>query len=299
MKKIIFTLLGMLMMTSASAVEYQYSPLVKEGKKWVYFYSNDSGFYVGQLVNTTEMNGHNYINYYVQEGLSTPDINLEEANSSPEPNFDVANLRAFFREEDKRVYIVYNSWSVNQDDGHTYYQQYQFAKYFDEATGESVIYDFNDVADPYVNYTYGYQPLFEGVDIEVTQEQLGEYLSNLYKIGDEVVIAERCGAVKDYRQNNDMMLNPLNQRYPNGGEPTRMLAYIEDDGKIIYKGENYDAAMEYLNSSSITTIAGNKQAVGIRYYNLAGIESAEPFKGVNLKVTTYTDGTRTTEKLIK
>ena len=78
-----------------------------------------------------------------------------------------------------------------------------------------------------------------------------------------------------------------------------MLAYIEDDGKIIYKGENYDAAMEYLNSSSITTIAGNKQAVGIRYYNLAGIESAEPFKGVNLKVTTYTDGTRTTEKLIK
>ena len=35
MKKIIFTLLGLLMVTSASAVEYQYSPLVKEGKKWV------------------------------------------------------------------------------------------------------------------------------------------------------------------------------------------------------------------------------------------------------------------------
>ncbi|MBR2146767.1 MAG: hypothetical protein IJ925_04985, partial [Muribaculaceae bacterium] len=180
-----------------------------------------------------------------------------------------------------------------------YYQQYQFAKYFDEATGESVIYDFNDVTDPYVNYTYGYQPLFEGVDIEVTQEQLGDYLSNLYKIGDEVVIAERCGAVKDYRQNNDMMLNPLNQRYPNGGEPTRMLAYIEDDGKIIYKGENYDAAMEYLNSSSITTIAGDKQVKSVRYYNLAGIESAEPQDGVSIKVTTYSDGTRSSEKIIK
>ncbi len=35
------------------------------------------------------------------------------------------------------------------------------------------------------------------------------------------------------------------------------------------------------------------------YYNLAGVESAEPFKGVNLKVTTYTDGSRTTEKIIK
>ena len=298
MKKITFILLGLLAFASASAVEYQYSPLVKEGKKWVYFYSNGPGFYVGQLVNTTEMNGHNYINYYVQEGISTPEINLEEANSSSEPNFGVANLRAFFREEDKKVYIVYYNWVVDQDDGYTYYQQYQFAKYFDEATGESVLYDFNDVTDPYVNHYNNDQPLFEGINVVITQEQLGDNLSNLYKIGDKVVIAEQCGAVKDYLQNNDMMLNPLNPRYLNGVEPTRMLAYIEDDGKIIYKGENYEAAMEYLNSSSITTVDGDKQVKRVRYYNLAGVESAQPVKGVNIKVTTYSDGTRKSEKVV-
>jgi hypothetical protein len=35
------------------------------------------------------------------------------------------------------------------------------------------------------------------------------------------------------------------------------------------------------------------------YYNLAGVESAEPFKGVNIKVTTYCDGTRSSEKVLK
>ncbi len=288
MKKITLFLLGLLVMTSASAVEYQYLPLVKEGKKWVYFYSNGPGFYVGQLVNTTEMNGHKYINYYVQEGVSTPEINLEEAN-----------LRAFFREENKRVYIVYNNWDVDQDDGHIYYRQYKFAKYFDEATGENVLYDFNDVTDPYVNHYNNDQPLLEGLDVVITQEQLGDYLSNLYIIGDKVVIAEQCGAVKDILQNNDMMLNPLNPMYHNGGEPTRILAYIEDDGKIIYKGESYEAAMEYLNSSAITTVTGDKQVKSVRYYNLAGVESAQPVKGVNIKVTTYSDGTRKSEKIVR
>ena len=288
MKKIILTLLGMLMITSASAVEYKYSPLVKEGKKWVYFYSDTQEyFYVGFFHNTTEMNGHNYINYYIQEGVSEPN----------EMNDDDATLAAFYREEDKKVYCVYNNWV--EIDGQIYYNQYQFAKYFDEHTGESEIFDFNDVTDPYVNYTNGYQPLFEGLEVEVTQEQLGNYLSNFYSIGDDIVIAERCGVVRDSRANSDRILNPFEHRYLNGSLMFPKLAYIEEDGNIIYEGENYVAAMEYLNSSSITTVAGDKQVKSVRYYNLAGVESAEPQQGVNIKVTTYSDGSRTTEKVIK
>ena len=37
----------------------------------------------------------------------------------------------------------------------------------------------------------------------------------------------------------------------------------------------------------------------MRYYNLAGIESSEPQQGVNIKVTTYSNGIRTSEKIIK
>ena len=51
--------------------------------------------------------------------------------------------------------------------------------------------------------------------------------------------------------------------------------------------------------TAITTVDGTKQPQGVRYYNLAGVESAEPQPGVNLKVTTYSDGSRTTHKIIK
>jgi hypothetical protein len=37
----------------------------------------------------------------------------------------------------------------------------------------------------------------------------------------------------------------------------------------------------------------------VKYVNIAGIESAVPFDGLNLVVTTYTDGTKAAAKVIK
>ncbi len=50
---------------------------------------------------------------------------------------------------------------------------------------------------------------------------------------------------------------------------------------------------------SITTVAGDKQVKSVRYYNLAGVESAQPVKGVNIRVTTYSDGTTKSEKIVR
>ena len=77
------------------------------------------------------------------------------------------------------------------------------------------------------------------------------------------------------------------------------LSAVYENGELVYMGCKYDEAQELKQLNAITTVDGAKQPQNVRYYNLAGIESAEPFKGVNLKVTTYTDGTRTTEKIIK
>ena len=42
------------------------------------------------------------------------------------------------------------------------------------------------------------------------------------------------------------------------------------------------------------------EVASVKYVNLQGVESAEPFSGVNVVVTTYTDGTSTAvKKLIK
>jgi hypothetical protein len=45
-------------------------------------------------------------------------------------------------------------------------------------------------------------------------------------------------------------------------------------------------------------VAGNGEVKSVKFYNVAGIESATPFQGINIVVTEYTDGTRTTTKML-
>lgn len=52
--------------------------------------------------------------------------------------------------------------------------------------------------------------------------------------------------------------------------------------------------------TAVTDInATTKTVRQVRYYNLAGIESTEPFDGINVVVTTYTDGSKSTAKILK
>lgn len=55
-------------------------------------------------------------------------------------------------------------------------------------------------------------------------------------------------------------------------------------------------------SSNITTaiseVNSAKKAKTIRYFNTLGTESPHPFKGVNIVITTHTDGTTTTKKIL-
>lgn len=55
-------------------------------------------------------------------------------------------------------------------------------------------------------------------------------------------------------------------------------------------------------SSNITTaiseVSSTKKAKTIRYYNTLGTESSHPFKGINIMVTTHTDGTTTAVKVL-
>jgi len=56
------------------------------------------------------------------------------------------------------------------------------------------------------------------------------------------------------------------------------------------KGGNVPTGLESLNA---------RQVVGVKYYNVAGIESDAPFHGVNIMVTRYSDGSSTTTKILK
>ncbi len=56
--------------------------------------------------------------------------------------------------------------------------------------------------------------------------------------------------------------------------------------------------LKYSAVTAINTIDTSKQAVSHTYYNIAGMASSKPFKGVNIVVTRYNDGTQTATKII-
>ena len=66
--------------------------------------------------------------------------------------------------------------------------------------------------------------------------------------------------------------------------------------------ENITQDVDILVDKDITAVEelnATKAVAGVTYYNLAGQQSAQPVDGVNIVVTTYTDGTRTTATVIK
>lgn len=55
---------------------------------------------------------------------------------------------------------------------------------------------------------------------------------------------------------------------------------------------------EPINPTAVDDINSQAQACGVTYVNVVGQTSAEPFGGVNIVVTSYTDGSQTTRKVV-
>lgn len=52
-------------------------------------------------------------------------------------------------------------------------------------------------------------------------------------------------------------------------------------------------------ATGVADIYGSKTISSVKYYNVAGMESTTPYDGVNIVVTTFTDGTQSASKLVK
>jgi hypothetical protein len=55
----------------------------------------------------------------------------------------------------------------------------------------------------------------------------------------------------------------------------------------------------HLPTSGIGSVVVNKEIVKVEYVNMAGMRSSSPWNGVNIKVTTYNDGSISTTKIVK
>lgn len=52
-------------------------------------------------------------------------------------------------------------------------------------------------------------------------------------------------------------------------------------------------------STGVEDVDAEKTVAGVTYYNLLGVSSDRPFEGMNVVVTTYTDGTKSSKKILK
>lgn len=52
-------------------------------------------------------------------------------------------------------------------------------------------------------------------------------------------------------------------------------------------------------ATGVNDVNSAKEVKGVSYFNMMGVESAQPFDGVNIMVTTYTDGTQSAAKVFR
>lgn len=77
---------------------------------------------------------------------------------------------------------------------------------------------------------------------------------------------------------------------------------LEDSKFIIFpilaspSGSNGD---DMGNVTTVSEVKTDCTVVAVRYYNIMGVESSKPFDGINIVVTTYSDGSRTSKKVLR
>ncbi len=250
MKKMIFTLLCLLMITSASALEYQYMPLVKDGKKWVEYYENyedyendlynQSGIICYQLKGVSEINGITYHNLYAT-------INNDKITDNSTPI-------AYVREQDKKVFVMING-GCNVDFPMGYHPiEMERCQYFPD-NNEYLIYDFNDIKSPYESgsFTNNY--------VETNQTVVNGQLVNIYYLPTNLIIYfnnEKQGFIvqEGVGALHEVFINPW-PLYPTNGLRFN-LAFVEDDGHYLYRGAYYEKAKELMGHEYLPVLSEGK-----------------------------------------
>jgi hypothetical protein len=95
--------------------------------------------------------------------------------------------------------------------------------------------------------------------------------------------------------NDETTPNYANFRLPGSGNYTITLA---KGAKGLYEGAKIVVKQNNTIPTAITDVSA-KTVRSIQYVNVAGQMSDKPFEGVNIVVTTFTDGTKTTTKVLK
>ncbi|MBR1543289.1 MAG: leucine-rich repeat domain-containing protein [Muribaculaceae bacterium] len=247
--------------------------MVVDGRKWVYYVADYSvegekagaHMYTLEMNGTSEIGGKTYANVY----RYGEDEVLNTATMQPV---------AFLREEGNKVYGLR---SEHADEIPDFIGQIDM---FLDNEEERVLYDFETRVNPNFKLDVtnaSFITTGDGVCREVAKNATGYTLVE--------------GLGPDFRGADLLVLwyaLPTGTSYSISG----LVSVMDKTDNVIFKGVNFG-----LKPNAIEDVTGDtaKTVAGVRYFNLLGVESAEPFRGVNVVVTTYTDGSREARKVVR
>ena len=275
MKKILLiSVLALLGMSQAVALEYEYVPFVREGVIWVYRYDNplssimDPDFEIGRHYFKLELKGDTVINGKVYKAM--------HKYSGASINWENDTVPVYLREEDKIVYGII-------PDGR---------RFFDCPVGvvsdnkdycydgqEFVLYDFADPITYWTNLLHipSNRPPRYYEFLGVDTIPLGNRLVRRYVWMYPTVISVE-GVGGDLNTDKGYTLYPYYETYPTSVPCSKIyfsFSHVIEDGRIVFKGHRFvpedfpDSDSD--NQTAIDELAVDKacQADG-NYYNLMG-----------------------------
>ena len=129
------------------------------------------------------------------------------------------------------------------------------------------------VAKTYTTGTFGAQKVGEGAD-EIPELPMKFYVRIYFTRNANLPVAQTSNA----------------PRLKDATAADGKYYIVEKEIPFSITKNNIITAIDQLNA---------RQVAGVKYYNVAGVESDRPFHGVNIVVTRYTDGSMTTTKVVK
>jgi hypothetical protein len=236
-----------------------------------------------------------------------------DVNSSPENLCSVVEI-PFGHPDDPRMPFWYKGeniyltlWLINRYnpvvDGGTHIEYHYMAYDNAEVQFASLMRSGNICFNSETQSVVQYVPAFSGIELmyDLPEHRLPAFRTPYYTndvrvtmsgYDTDYVLCDEDGNVMERAQDGNYYALDHTKEYS-------VMVDGRNRGSFSFDNIYTDILLDIENTTAVEEINTDKTVASVAYYNLAGQQSVQPVEGVNIVVTTYSDGSTTTAKVIK
>ncbi len=196
--------------------------------------------------------------------------------------------------------IYLTLWMVNCEDIH---MKYRYMAYDDaEAETASLMrsgaFCFSDATYEYIAQYFGVQLMYD-----LPKHRLPAFRTPYFTNDIRINIIDGKNVFYELQDADGNTVAPAEDgNYYSLNHTMHYFLYVDGDDtfELAFDDMYKDIDVEIKkDGTAVEEVNANKTVANVAYYNLSGQQSAQPVSGVNIVVTTYSDGSTTTAKVIK